>query len=115
MPSTRSWWLPSLRGRKPREQELADRVKSLDRLRSQEATHKGQIHKLELDLERHCNMPQGVLSRIWVESEECDGLNASGEAIPPTQRDSQLGNDMSGQAASEEGNVPQYFGRGEWR
>ena len=28
-----------------REQELADRVKSLQRLRSQEATHKGQIDK----------------------------------------------------------------------
>ena len=30
---------------KTREQELADRVKSLQRLRSQETTHRGQIDK----------------------------------------------------------------------
>ena len=97
---------------KTREQELADRVKSLQRLRSQEATHKGQIDKLELDLQRHRDMLQGVLSRVRVESEECDELRAqvaqekvpsdNGEAIPPTQCDSQQGSDMISQTASEE-------------
>ena len=61
---------------KTREQDLADRVKSLQRLRTQEATHKSQIDKLELDLQRHRDMLQGVLSRIRVESEECDELRA---------------------------------------
>ena len=84
---------------KTREQELADRVKSLQRLRTQETTHRGQIDKLELDLQRHKDMLQGVLSRIRVESEECDELRAhvakekapaeSFETIPPTQYDSQ--------------------------
>ena len=84
---------------KTREQELADRVKSLHRLRTQEATHRGQIDKLELDLQRHRDMLQGVLSRIRVESEECDELRAqvakeqapseTGETVPPTQSDSQ--------------------------
>ena len=50
--------------------------------------------------------------RIRVESEECDELRArvarekapseNGEVIPPTQCDSQQGNDMTGQPASEE-------------
>ena len=72
--------------------------KSLKRL------HKGQIDKLELDLQRHRDMLQGVLSRIRVESEECEELRAqvareqapsdNGEAIPPTQCDSQQENDM---------------------
>ena len=78
---------------KTREQELADRVKSLQRLRTQEKTHRGQIDKLELDVQRHRDMLQGVLSRIRVESEECDELRAqvakeqapseTGETIPP--------------------------------
>ena len=51
-------------------------MKSLQRLRTQEATHRGQIDKLELDLQRHRDMLQGVLSRIRVESEECDELRA---------------------------------------
>ena len=82
---------------KTREQELADRVKSLHRLRTQEATYRGQIDKLELDLQRHRDMLQGVLSRKRVESEECDELRAqvakeqapsdTGETIPPTQSD----------------------------
>ena len=97
---------------KTREQELADRVKSLQRLRSQEATHKGQIDKLELDLQRHRDVLQGVLLRTRVDGEECDELRArvarekapleNGEVIPPTQCDSQQGNDMTGRAASEE-------------
>ena len=61
---------------KTREQELADRVKSLQRLRTRETTHRGQIDRLELDLQRHKDMLQGVLSRIRVESEECDELRA---------------------------------------
>ena len=103
---------PKPKPEKTREQELADRVKSLKRLRSQEATHKGQIDKLELDLQRHRDMLQGVLSRIRVESEECDELRTqvakeqapsdTGEMIPPTQSDSQQGDDMVCQAASEE-------------
>ena len=55
---------PKSKPEKIREQELADRVKSLQRLRTQEATHKSQIDKLELDLQRHRDMLQGVLSRI---------------------------------------------------
>ena len=65
---------PKPKREKTREQELADRVKSLERLRSQEATHKGQIDKLELDLQRHRDMLQGVLLRIREESEECAEL-----------------------------------------
>ena len=84
---------------KTEEQELADRVKSLQRLRTQETTRRGQIDKLELDLQRHRDMLQGVLSHIRVESEECDELRAqvakeqapsdTGDTIPPTHRDSQ--------------------------
>ena len=97
---------------KTREQELADRVKSLLRLRTQEVAHRGQIDKLELDLQRHRDMLQEVLSRIRVESEECDELRAqvakeqapldTGETIPPTQSGSQQGDDTVGQTASEE-------------
>ena len=91
-------------------------MKSLERLRSQEATHKGQIDKLELDLQRHHDMLQGVLVRIR-ESEECAELRAQvarerapvtestvSEAIPLTQCDSQQEqeNDMVGQTVSEE-------------
>ena len=67
---------PKPKPEKTREQELADGVNSLKRLRSQEATHKGQIDKLELDLQRHRDMLQGVLSRVRVESEECEELPA---------------------------------------
>ena len=84
---------------KTREQELADRVKSLHRLRTQETTHRGQIDKLEHHLQRHRDVLQGVLSRIRVESEECDELRAQDakeqappencETIPPTQSGSQ--------------------------
>ena len=98
---------PEPKPEKTREQELADRVKSLKRLRSQEATQKGQIDKL--DLQCHRDMLQEVLSRT---REECDELRAqvarekapsdNGEAIPPTQCDSQHGNDMSSQTASQE-------------
>ena len=68
-----------------REQELADRVKSLQK---------------------------GVLSRIRVESEECEELRAqvakeqapsdTSETVPPTQSDSQQGDDMVSQNATEE-------------
>ena len=82
---------------------MADRVK---RLRTQEATRKSQIDKLELDLQRHREMLQGVLSRI----REVRSVMSFGprlqknklEAIPPTQSDSQQGDDMVGQTASEE-------------
>ena len=57
-------------------------------------------------------MLQGVLSRIRVESEECEELRAqvareqapsdNGEAIPPTRCDSQKVNDMISQTSSEE-------------
>ena len=67
---------PKPKREKTREQELADRVKSLERLRSQEATQRGQIDKLELDLQRHRDVLQGVLSRIREESEECAELRA---------------------------------------
>ena len=53
-----------------------------------------------------------MLSRIRVESEECEELRAQvareqapseyGEAIPPTQSDSQQGNEIISQFASEE-------------
>ena len=103
---------PKPKREKTREQELAEMVKSLERLRSQEAAHKGQIDKLELDLQRHRDMLQGVVLRVRVESEECDELRArvargkapseNVESIPPTQCDSQQRKDMTGRAASEE-------------
>ena len=90
---------PKTKPGKTGEQELADRVKSLQRLRTQETTHRGEIDKLELDLQRHRDMLQGVLSRIRVESEECGELRAqvakekalqgTCETIPPTQSGSQ--------------------------
>ena len=92
-------WVSPPKPGKTREQELADRVKSLQRLRTQETTHRGAIDKLELDLQRQKDMLQGVLSRIRIESEECDELRAqvakekapaeSFETVPPTQCDSQ--------------------------
>ena len=102
---------------KTREQEVADRVKSLERLRSQEATHKGQIDKLELDLQSHRDMLQGgecscvfgirarSALRAQVAGERALATeSALGEAIPLAQCDSQQEqeNDMAGQAASEE-------------
>ena len=91
--------------KKTREQELADKVKSQEKLRSQEASHKGQIDKLELDLQRHRDMRHGVLERIRVvddeirdlraqvareKSDSSDGDNASVRTAPATQVDSQL-------------------------
>ena len=89
--------------KKTREQELACKVKSQEKLRSQEASHKGQIDKLELDLQRHRDMLHGVLERIRVvddeikdlraqvarEKSDSDGDNASVRTAPPTQVDSQ--------------------------
>ena len=90
--------------KKTREQELADKVRSLDKLKSQEASHKGQIGKLELDLQRHRDMLQGVLDRIRAlddeikdlraqvakeKSDSSDGDNASVLTAPATQVDSQ--------------------------
>ena len=89
--------------KKTREQELADKVKSQEKLRSQEASHKGQIDKLELDLQRHRDMLQGVLERIRAvddeikdlraqvarEKSDSDGENASVLTALPTQVDSQ--------------------------
>ena len=89
---------PKPKPEKTREQELADRVKSLQRLRSQEATHKGQIDKLELDVQHHRDMLQGVLfqvfglkvrSRAQVAREQAPSDN--GGAIPPTECDSLQG------------------------
>ena len=48
--------------KKTREQELADKVKSQEKLRSQETSHKGQIDKLELDLQRH----RDICSRVFL-------------------------------------------------
>ena len=62
--------------KKTRELELADKVKSQEKLRSQEASHKGQIDKLELDLQRHRDMLHGVLERIRVVDDEIKDLRA---------------------------------------
>ena len=51
-------------------------MKSQEKLRSQEASHKGQIDKLELDLQRHRDMLQGVLERIRVVDDEIKDLRA---------------------------------------
>ena len=90
--------------KKTREQELADKVKSQEKLRSQEASHKGQIDKLELDLHRHRDKLQGVLERIRAvddeikdlraqvareKSDSSDGDNASVRTAPATHVDSQ--------------------------
>ena len=90
--------------KKTREQELADKVRSQEKLRSQEASHKGQIDKLELDLQRHRDMLQGVQERVRVvddeikdlraqvakeKSDSSDGDNASIRTAPATQVDSQ--------------------------
>ena len=56
-------------------------------------------------MQRHRDMLQGVLSRIRVESEEYEELQApseNGDAIPSTQCVSQQENDMISQTASEE-------------
>ena len=55
---------PRPKQKKTREQEVADRVKNLKKLRGQEASHKGQVDKLELDLQLHRDMLREVLSRI---------------------------------------------------
>ena len=79
-------------------------MKSQEKLRSQEASHKGQIDKLELDLQRQRDMLQGVLERIRLvddeikdlrvqvakeKSDSSDGDNASVRTAPATQVDSQ--------------------------
>ena len=51
---------PKPKQKKSREQELADHVKNLEKLQSQEASHKSQIDKLELHLQRHRDMLRGV-------------------------------------------------------
>ena len=95
---------PKPKPEKTREQELADKVKSLERYRSQEASHKGMIDKLELDLQRQRNMLQGVVEQIRLvddeikdlrvqvakeKSDSSDGDNASIRTAPATQVDSQ--------------------------
>ena len=95
---------PKPKPEKTREQELADKVKSLEKFRSQEASHKGQIDKLELDLQRQRDMLRGVLERIRLvddeikdlrvqvakeKSDSSDGDNASVRTAPATQVDSQ--------------------------
>ena len=62
-------------------------MKTLERLRSQETPHKGQIDKLELDLQRHRDMLQGVLLRKREEIEECAELRAqvARERAPTTK------------------------------
>ena len=67
---------PEPKQRKTREQELADRVKNLEKLRGQEASHKGQVDKLELDQQRHRDMLREVLTRISEVSGEVDDLRA---------------------------------------
>ena len=95
-------------------------MKTLQRLRTQETTHRGQIDKLELDLQRHRDMLQGVLSRKRVESEECDELRAqvakeqapseTGETIPPTQSDSQQEEMYVSTAEEESGDESMLMG-----
>ena len=89
---------------------MADKVRSLDKRKSQEASHKGQIGKLELDLQRHRDVLQGVLERIRAlddeiedlrtqvarEKSDSDGENASVLTANPTQVDSQQENGAVG-------------------
>ena len=100
---------PKAKPGKTREQELADKVRNLERFKSQEASHKGMIDKYELDLQRQRNMLRGVLEQIrQVEdeikdlrvqvakekSDSSDGDNVSIRTAPATQVDSQP--DMGG-------------------
>ena len=95
---------PKPKPEKTREQELADKVKSLERKRSQEASHEGMIDKLELDLQRQRSMLREVVEsirqvddeikdlRVQVakeKSDSSDGDNASVRTAPATQVDSQ--------------------------
>ena len=79
-------------------------MKSLERYRSQEASHKGMIEKYELDLQRQRNMLRGVVEQIRLvedkikdlrvqvakeKSDSSDGDNASIRTAPATQVDSQ--------------------------
>ena len=95
---------PKPKPEKTREQELADKVKSLERYRSQEASHKGLIDKYELDLQRQRNMLRGVVEQIRLvedeikdlrvqvakeKSDSSDGDNASIRTAPARQVDSQ--------------------------
>ena len=81
---------------------MADRAKNLKRLQSQEASHRSQIAKLELDVQRQKSLLQEVLTQIRVVSDQvCDrrALVAKEEnhvsvvpavaAIPPTRCDAQ--------------------------
>ena len=65
-------------------------MKNLKRLHSQEALHKSQIDKLELDLQRHKDMLWEVLisERRWKNEDPIAAVPAVA-AIPPTQCDSQ--------------------------
>ena len=65
---------PKPKPEKTREQELADKVKSLERYRSQEATHKSMIDKLELDLQRQRSMLRGVVEQIRLVDDEIKDL-----------------------------------------
>ena len=95
---------PKPKPEKTREQELADKVKNLERYRSQEASHKGLLDKYELDLQRQRNMLRGVVEQIRLvedeikdlrvqvaqeKSDSSDGDNASIRTAPATQVDSQ--------------------------
>ena len=86
-----------MQNKKTREQELADEVKSQEKLKSQEASHKGQIDKLELDLQRHRDMLQGVLERIRVVDDEIKDLRAQ---VAKEKSDSSDGDNASVQTAS---------------
>ena len=111
--------------KKTREQELADKVKSQEKLRSQEASHKGQIDKLELDLQRHRDVLQGVLERIRLvddeikdlrvqvakeKSDSSDGDNASVRIAPATQVDSQPDIGVSGLVVDPSAPTPLHPG-----
>ena len=97
---------PKPKPEKTREQELADKVRNLERFKSQEASHKGMIDKYELDLQRQRNMLRAVVEQIrQVEdeikdlrvlvakekSDSSDGDNASVRTAPASQVDSPSG------------------------
>ena len=63
----------------------------MEKLRGQEASHKGQIDKLELDLQRHRDMLREVLTRVL--SRVPSAADVSAAVIPPTQCDSKQNED----------------------
>ena len=67
----RSWWLLSQKGDKNQGTGVGRSGEEFGEIAEQEASHRGQIDTLELDLQRPRDMLQGVLSRIQVENEEC--------------------------------------------